>query len=210
MDEVRRTLDEGARVDAERRRALATPEETRAHAERLKNYERALEEGVEILERVRKTARERDTETSSLRAALVAARTHARALERELDIATLNARRREQRIDRRERHERAFSRRFRDAFETLSTTRSRHTGTRCNPPITTHHRVPLHIHTRIRRSHRQSTFTPRRRRDDAALDGLVDVDERNDVRLRPERVHLRRRLRDDRERDGNDVIRLGG
>lgn len=95
MDEVRRTLDEGARVDAERRRALATPEETRAHAERLKNYERALEEGVQILERVRKTARERDTETSSLRAALVAARTHARALERELDIATLNARRRE-------------------------------------------------------------------------------------------------------------------
>lgn len=95
MDEVRRTLDEGARVDAERRRALATPEETRAHAERLKNYERALEEGVEILERVRKTARARDTETSSLRAALVAARTHARALERELDIATLNARRRE-------------------------------------------------------------------------------------------------------------------
>ncbi len=95
MDEVRRTLDEGARVNAERRRALATPEETRAHAERLKNYERALEEGVEILERVRKTARARDTETSSLRAALVAARTHARALERELDIATLNARRRE-------------------------------------------------------------------------------------------------------------------
>ena len=95
MDEVRRTLDEGARVDAERRRALATPEETRAHAERLKNYERALEEGVEVLERVRKTARARDTETSSLRAALVAARTHARALERELDVATLNARRRE-------------------------------------------------------------------------------------------------------------------
>ena len=95
MDEVRRTLDEGARVDAERRRALATPEETRAHAERLKNYERALEEGVQILERVRKTARERDTETSSLRAALVAARTHTRALERELDVATLNARRRE-------------------------------------------------------------------------------------------------------------------
>ena len=95
MDEVRRTLDEGARVDAERRRALATPEETRAHAERLKNYERALEEGGEILERVRKTARERDTETSSLRAALVAARTHTRALERELDVATLNARRRE-------------------------------------------------------------------------------------------------------------------
>ena len=95
MDEVRRTLDEGARVEAERRRALATPEETRAHAERLKNYERALEEGVQILERVRKTARERDTETSSLRAALVAARTHTRALERELDVATLNARRRE-------------------------------------------------------------------------------------------------------------------
>ena len=83
-----------ARVDAGAA-ALATPEETRAHAERLKNYERALEEGVEILERVRKTARARDTETSSLRAALVAARTHARALERELDIATLNARRRE-------------------------------------------------------------------------------------------------------------------
>ena len=197
---------------ARRRRSAAAPfatlsEETRAHAERLKNYERALEEGVEILERVRKTARARDTETSSLRAALVAAqnaRARARARIRHCDVERAPTRiaHRPTRETRRrvfETRSRRVRRRVRDTRARVAIHQSR---------LTTE---SLHTSTHApRRSHRQSTFTPRRRRDDDALDGLVDVDERNDVRLRPERVHLRRRLRDDRERDGNDVIRLGG
>ena len=88
MDEVRRTLEEGARANEETRRVLGSADETRANAERLAAYERALEEGTEMLERIRTTARARERETTSLRAALVAARTHARALERELDERT--------------------------------------------------------------------------------------------------------------------------
>ena len=57
-------MQEEIRKDSQQEEPGLVHKPAAAHAERLKNYERALEEGVEILERVRKTARARDTETS--------------------------------------------------------------------------------------------------------------------------------------------------